>query len=129
NRQAQLLALVRQAERRGYPLRVALIADRSDLGSIGALWNKPNVYSGFLGTELSLVFHGTLLVVMPNGYGIDVIGEPGAAAKTQLAAKPLIELAPPGSGGAVLADSAITAVQRITSTAGIHLTVPGVTVT
>ena len=57
---------------------MALIAHRSDLGSIGALWNKPNVYSGFLGTELSLVFHGTLLVVMPNGYGVDVIGEPGA---------------------------------------------------
>jgi len=128
-RQVQLLKLVRQATSRGYPLRVALIAHRSDLGSIGALWSKPNVYSGFLGTELSLVFHGTLLVVMPDGYGIDVIGEPGAAAKTQAAAKPLIGLAPPGSGGAALADSAITAVQRITNTAGIHLTVPSATVT
>jgi hypothetical protein len=127
-RQAQLLKLVREAAGRGYPLRVALIAHRSDLGSIGALWNKPNVYSGFLGTELSLVFHGTLLVVMPNGYGVDVIGEPGAAAKTQAAAKPLIRLAPAGSGGAALADSAITAVRRITSAAGIHLTVPSATV-
>jgi hypothetical protein len=128
-RQAQLLKLVREAAGRGYPLRVALIAHRSDLGSIGALWNKPNVYSGFLGTELSLVFHGTLLVVMPNGYGVDVIREPGAAAKTQAAAAPLIRLAPAGSGGAALADSAITAVRRITSAAGIHLTVPSATVT
>jgi hypothetical protein len=128
-RQAQLLKLVREAAERGYPLRVALIAHRSDLGSIGALWNKPNVYSGFLGTELSLVVHGTLLVVMPNGYGVDVIDEPGAAAKTQAAAAPLIRLAPPGSGGAALADSAITAVRRITSAAGIHLTVPSATVT
>jgi hypothetical protein len=126
--QAQLLGLVREAERRGYPLRVALIAHRSDLGSIGALWSQPNVYSGFLGTELSLVFRGTLLVVMPNGYGVDVIGEPGAAAKTQAAAAPLIGMAPPGDGGRALADSAITAVQRITTSAGIHLSVPAETI-
>jgi hypothetical protein len=107
-----------------------LIARRSDLGSIGALWSKPNFYSGFLGTELSLVFHGTLLVVMPDGYGVDVIGEPDSAAKTQAAAEPLIHLGPPGGGGgAALTDSAITAVQRITSAAGIHLDVPSATVT
>ena len=123
-KQAQLLKLVREAESHGYPLRVALIAHRSDLGSIGALWTKPNVYSGFLGTELSLVFHGTLLVVMPNGYGVDVIGEPGAAAKTQAAAAPLIHLAPGGGSGEALADNAIAAVQRITSAAGIPLTLP-----
>jgi hypothetical protein len=127
--QAQLLKLVREAASRGYPLRVALIAHRSDLGSIGALWSKPNVYSGFLGTELSLVFHGTLLVVMPNGYGVDVIGTPGAEAKTQAAAAPLVHLAPAGSDGGALADSAITAVRRITSADGIRLTVPHATVT
>ena len=128
-KQAQLRKLVREAGARGYPLRVALIAHQSDLGSIGALWSKPNVYAGFLGTELSLVFHGTLLVVMPNGYGVDVIGEPGATAKTQAAAAPLIHLAPAGGAGAALADSAITAVQRVTSVDGIHLTVPRATVT
>jgi hypothetical protein len=128
-RQTQLLKLVREAADRGYPLRVALIAHRSDLGSIGALWSRPNVYSGFLGTELSLVFRGTLLVVMPNGYGVDVIGEPGADGKTQAAARPLIHLAPAGGGGAALAGSAITAVRRITSAADIHLTVPDATVT
>ncbi len=128
-KQAQLLKLVSEAADRGYRLRVALIAHRSDLGSIGALWSKPNVYSGFLGTELSLVFHGTLLVVMPNGYGVDVVGDPEAAAKTQAAAAPLIHLAPPGAGGAALADAAITAVQRITSAGGIHLAVPDATVT
>jgi hypothetical protein len=127
-KQAELLKLVREAESHGYPLRVALIAHRSDLGSIGALWSKPNVYSGFLGTELSLVFHGTLLVVMPNGYGVDVIGEPGAAAKTQAAAVPLIHLAPAGGSGEALADSAIAGVQRITSAAGIPLTLPHATV-
>jgi hypothetical protein len=127
--QAQLLKLVREAASRGYPFRVALIAHRSDLGSIGALWSKPNVYSGFLGTELSLVFHGTLLVVMPNGYGVDVIGTPGAAAKTLAAAAPLIHLAPAGSDGGALVDSAIAAVQRITSADGVHLTVPRATVT
>jgi hypothetical protein len=85
--------------------------------------------AGFLGTELSLLAHGTLLVVMPNGYGVDVIGEPGAAARTQAAAAPLIHLPPADAGGVALADSAITAVRRITSAAGIHLAVPRATVT
>lgn len=128
-RQAQLLKLVREAARRGDPLRVALIAHRSDLGSIGALWNQPNVYSGFLGTELSLVFHGTLLVVMPDGYGVDVIGEPDAAAQTQAAAAPLIGLASGRGAGAALADSAIAGVRRIARATGIRLTVPNATVT
>jgi len=122
--QAQLLGLVREAQRRGYPLRVALIADKPDLGSIGALWSKPNVYSGFLGTELSLVFRGTVLVVMPDGYGVDVVGESGAGSKTEAAAEPLIHLAPPGTGGAAIARSAIDAIGRMTSAAGLHLRVP-----
>jgi hypothetical protein len=125
--QVQLLNLVRESSRRGYPIRVALIVHQTDLGSIGALWNKPNVYSGFLGTELSLVFHGTVLIVMPNGYGVDVVGEPGAAAKTLAAAKPLIDLAPPGASGQAVADSAITAVRRIASAAGVQLSVPRAT--
>ncbi len=127
--QAQLRQLVGEAAGHGDPLRVALIAHRSDLGSIGALWGRPNVYAGFLGTELSLVAHGTLLVVMPNGYGVDVIGEPDAAARTQAAAAPLIHLAPAGGGGAALVDRAITAVRRIAGTDGIDLAVPRATLT
>ena len=124
--QSQLLGLVRAADRRGYPIRVALIANKDDLGSVAALWDQPpRYYAGFLATELSLVFHGTVLVVRPDGYGIDVdAGEPDQRARTQAAAEPLVHLPPPGAGGAALAQSAITAVQRVTGAAGVRLTVP-----
>jgi hypothetical protein len=70
---AQKLALGRQlrlASRRGDPLRVAVIATRSDLGSVTALWGHPARYAAFLGRELSLDYHGELLVVMPSGFGV-----------------------------------------------------------
>lgn len=47
-----------------------MIATRSDLGSIGALWRQPQLYAEFLGRELSLVYHGEVLVVMPDGFGV-----------------------------------------------------------
>ena len=47
-----------------------MIATNSDLGSIAALWRRPQLYAQFLGRELSLVYHGELLVVMPNGFGV-----------------------------------------------------------
>src|ERR1700742_343642 len=68
--QAQLEAIVRASQRSGYPVRVAMIASRRALGSITHLWRAPAAYAGFLGRELPLVYHGALLVVMPNGYGV-----------------------------------------------------------
>ena len=67
---AQLVKQLARAHRDGRALRVAVIASNSDLGSIGALWRRPQLYAQFLGRELSLVYHGELLVVMPNGFGV-----------------------------------------------------------
>jgi hypothetical protein len=69
-RQAQLGALLRDAARAGYRIRVAVIASSADLGSVTALWRQPQNYARFLGQELPLVYRGPLLVVMPNGYGL-----------------------------------------------------------
>jgi hypothetical protein len=74
DRQAQIGELVIAARRAGYPVRVAVIASRSDLGSVTALWRHPKSYAGFLAQELSEVAHGTLLVVMPGGVGVAHIG-------------------------------------------------------
>src|SRR4029077_15162518 len=68
--QDELGALLQTAGRRGYPLRVALIASSTDLGSVTELWRQPQRYVQFLGQELSLVFRGPLLVVMPGGFGL-----------------------------------------------------------
>jgi hypothetical protein len=66
----RLQELLSLAARDGHPLRVAVIASQSDLGSVTALWREPESYAAFLGRELSLVYHGELLVVMPNGFGV-----------------------------------------------------------
>ncbi len=67
---AQLNALLKAAARAGMPVRVALIASATDLGSITPLWRRPLAYADFLGQELSLVYHGRVLVVMPVGLGM-----------------------------------------------------------
>jgi hypothetical protein len=91
------------AARRGRPLRVAVIAARSDLGSVTALWAHPQLYAEFLGRELSLTYHGELLVVMPAGFGVT---DNGAGRRTALAG-----LAP-RSGQ--LVDATEQAIQRLT---------------
>jgi hypothetical protein len=65
-----LEAAVDAAARARVPIRVAVIATPYDLGSVGALYRKPQRYARFLGQELSYVYKGRLLVVMPNGYGL-----------------------------------------------------------
>jgi hypothetical protein len=96
-------------------VRVALIATRSDLGSVTALWHQPAAYARFLGQELSQVFHGTLVVAMPNGFGVARVGAGPAVALGRVPA--------PGSGAA-LGSAAITAVQRLAAAAGHRLSAP-----
>ena len=74
--QNQLTALLEAAASSGYQIRVAIIASSSDLGSVTELWRQPQTYARFLGQELSLVYHGPLLVVMPNGFGLESL-KPG----------------------------------------------------
>jgi hypothetical protein len=98
---------------------VALIATRSDLGSIGALWRRPTSYAQFLGQELALVYPGTLLVAMPNGFGVSRAGRslPGPAG-----------VPAPGTGSR-LATAAVAAVQSLAARAGHRLAVPPPTAT
>ncbi|MDX6560535.1 MAG: hypothetical protein QOD65_349 [Gaiellales bacterium] len=55
----------------GLPIKVAIIGDKSDLGAVPQLWAKPQVYARFLGAELRFVYKDTLLIVMPQGFGIN----------------------------------------------------------
>jgi hypothetical protein len=76
NRQDQLAALVKDANDKGYPIRVALIANKSDLGAVTSLWGQPRTYAHFLGQELSFLYKGPLLVVMPAGLGFNHLKHP-----------------------------------------------------
>jgi hypothetical protein len=112
---AQLGSMVRAAGRAGYPIRVALIASASDLGSVTELWRKPQTYARFLGQELGLVYKGPLVVVMPNGFG--VTGAPSSSLPDQLAV---------AQGGSPLASTAGALVIWLASSAGHRLTIPSV---
>jgi len=106
--EAELSALMTAARTSGYPLRVALIASPTDLGSVTELWRQPENYAHFLGQELSLVYRGTLLVVMPDGFGL--YGRGASSGRTAL---PGLAAAPGGLGV-----HAITAVQHLAAAAG-----------
>jgi hypothetical protein len=118
----QLNRVLATAASSGFPMRVAVIASASDLGSVTALWRQPQTYAGFLGEELSLVYHGTLLVVMPAGFGLYGPGQAVAASRSALAGLR------PAAGGAVLGTAALSAVQRVAAAAGHPVTVPAATV-
>lgn len=115
---AQLSALLQSAGGWGYPIRVALIASRADLGSVTALWRQPETYARFLGQELTFVHKGPLLVVMPAGYGLTRLGRP-------LRSQALAGLRAPGSSAA-LAGAAIVAVRQLAAAAGHPLALPKV---
>jgi hypothetical protein len=116
--QAQLTALLREAEHDGYPLRVALIASSGDLGSVTELWSQPQSYAAFLGDELSLVYKGTLLVIMPDGFGLYRTN--GSLAPEQAALASM----GPAVAGASLGAAALLAVQHVAAAAGHPLSIP-----
>lgn len=116
--QGQLSGLLEATARSGYPLRVAIIASTSDLGSVTELWRQPGTYARFLGQELSLVYRGPLLVVMPGGYGVSSNGAPLPTAMSTLDA-----LRSP-AGGAGLGTAALTAIQRLAAASGHPVAIP-----
>ncbi len=116
SQQAQLGALLTAAQRDGFQIRVAIIASSTDLGSITALWRQPQNYARFLAQELSLLYRGPLLVVMPNGYGLYRLAGARPAEQSALAGA-----GPPGPN---LATATLTAIERLASASGHNLPLP-----
>jgi cytochrome oxidase Cu insertion factor (SCO1/SenC/PrrC family)/thiol-disulfide isomerase/thioredoxin len=114
--QLQLGHLLDATARSGAPVRVAIIAHRDDLGTVGVLWQKPRAYAKYLGYELSLAYSGRLLIVMPNGYGVDWRANEAGAAKLQTALAGRRQSA--GTSSALVA-ATVAAVDRIESAAGV----------
>jgi hypothetical protein len=115
-----LLALTALAAKKKHPIRVAVIYQQADLGLIQSLWRKPQTYANFLGKELVTFgrYHGTLLVAMPNGYGL--FG-PGATAK----AKRRLAGSQPGNGSLEdLGAKSATAVVALAAANGVTLPAP-----
>ena len=113
--QVKLGGLLQDAQRAGFPIRVAIISSPSDLGAVTALWQKPQTYAHFLGIELSLTYIGRLLVVMPNGFGFNWPGHSSAAADHILGRLRI------GAGGAGLASATQAAVGALATAGGVKL--------
>jgi hypothetical protein len=116
--QGQLTGLLEAAAKSGYPIRVAIVASRTDLGSVTELWRKPATYARFLGQELSLVYRGPLLVVMPDGYGFYRQAGPLPAAQSALTGLPK------PAAGTDLGTATVTAVERIADASGYSIPIP-----
>jgi hypothetical protein len=120
--QNQLNQIVSRAKSAGYEIRVALISSPYDLGSVTVLNHKPKEYARFLGQELSFVYRGRLLVVMPDGFGFAKDGKPVPSEQAVLDRLP-----PPGKGGTALASSATRAVNKLAANSGVVVPVPTLT--
>ena len=116
--QAQFTTLVAAANRSGFEIRVALITSSYDLGAITSLWRQPRTYARFLAEELSYLYKGRLLIVMPNGFGFHWLNHPSTGEYALLAKVPI------ASGGAGLLAAAHTAVQRLATAAGVKIVAP-----
>jgi len=117
--QKQLNQIVSSAKAGGYEIRVALISSPYDLGSVTVLNRKPKEYARFLGQELTFVYRGRLLVVMPNGFGFARTGRPVPSEQAVVDRLP-----PPGKGGAALASAATTGVARLAANSGVVVPLP-----
>ncbi|HEY2074220.1 MAG TPA: hypothetical protein VGG88_11650 [Gaiellaceae bacterium] len=111
-----LAAAVAAANRGGNRIKVAVIARRSDLGSVPVLFGKPAAYARFLGIELGTLYRGVLLVVMPSGFGVYDAGRPVAAEERALAGLGT------ATGADGLAHSAAAAVERLAAAKTLHYT-------
>ena len=110
--QKSLNAETAAAGRLHFPIKVALIASPADLGAIPSLFAKPQQYADFLDQEIS--FSGKkqlLLVVMPDGYGVQGFTRPATLAVTALAT-------PSGRTERRSGAAAIVAVSKLAAAAG-----------
>jgi hypothetical protein len=79
-----LSATLKKSRAAGYPLKVAVIATKNDLGSVPAYFARPQEYALFLQREISFNKPEPLLIVMPNGYGVANAGAAAGSAIGEL---------------------------------------------
>jgi hypothetical protein len=111
--------LLKTTRKAGFPLKVAIISDPKDLGSVPQFFGKPQQYAPFLQSEIAFNSKRPLLVVMPAGYG--------AAALPKGSETGLQGLDPPKSAnGDDLGRAAIAAIVKLSAAAGHPVAAPKV---
>jgi hypothetical protein len=110
--------MLASADKAGFKIKTAVILGPGDLGTAFSLIRKPQRYAEFLGLELSFVYRQRLLVVMPNGFGYSVKGNPDPKA-----ARILETIPPPGADVTKEVQAATLAVRRLAAAEGHRLVV------
>ncbi len=116
--QRALTAETLAAKRAGLPIKVALIQSPIDLGVIPDLFGKPQKYADFLDQEISFQTRQPLLVVMPNGFGLQ-----GVSARVQAVSSTLTKPAGPSSDA--LATAALAAIPKLVGATGHQIAAGG----
>jgi hypothetical protein len=109
---------VSEANKKGYKIRVAVIAFSGDLGTAGSLWGHPQSYSKFLGSEITFAYPGPLLVAMPSGFGF-YNGRKPVAKELRV-----LKSVPAGKTPTPLTESAANAVRKLAAAKGITVSKP-----
>jgi hypothetical protein len=115
----RLKAVIGEADKSKFKIKVAVIGTLYDLGTAFSLYRKPQRYAEFLGLELSFVYRDRLLVVMPNGFGYAVGGDPAPAPSRVLKSLP-----EPGRDATKQVNAATVAVRRLAAAAGHPIVLP-----
>jgi hypothetical protein len=116
-----LTRLTDRVAKEGYPLKVAIIASRTDLGRAPQYFNRPQDYARFLGSEIGVYRPGdprvqtneSLLTVMPAGFGYVRSGKAPNVSLVLFGLK-----APEGRDPNDLARATVGAVRELASEAG-----------
>ena len=117
----RLATIVHDADEAGFRIKVAVVAEPSDLGSVFELYRKPQRFAEDIGKDLSAVYRDGLLIVMPNGFGYTAGGRPDPQLSRALAG-----LARPGRDPTKQAEAATVAVRRLAAAAGHRIASPKV---
>jgi hypothetical protein len=118
----KLDAMLASAQKQGFPLKLAVIVTRYDLGAVPILFRRPQTYAKFLAQEIYYYSKGELLVVMPNGYGLSQAkGSVPKADRAALATLPAFDT----KDGPALAAAAERAVTALAARRGLQLSASG----
>src|SRR3954447_2312219 len=104
----QLMGLLEAAKQAGYPMKVSILGDESDVSDRPEWLKRPQEYADFVATELKrskIPLVGPVVIVSP--YGVGVAG-PGAE-KLDI---------PTGTGGEQFAAAATTAIRQLALAGG-----------
>jgi hypothetical protein len=107
----ELYSVTDAAQRAGFPLKIAMIQSKTDLGAIPQYFHRPEIYARYLSYEIGTAVSGQVLVVMSNGFG-------HAKNYLPLSLAPLAGIKIGGPSSNDLGLAAVTAAERLAAAAG-----------